>query len=425
MECFEKLFRENHIAIERFVRYRISQKADADDILGEVYLTAYQRFSQLKNESSFRPWIISIARNKCNDHFKSVAKKLEIPIEEVPESALIHTQQGISLLNVVTDTLESLNTNDREILQLYYFESLTQAEIARKLSLPLGTVKSRLHTAKVNFRTHYPYPPSYLKGETEMKDFPEILPEYTITEMNETPFIVTYKELPAYFIIPELGESVSWVNYDMPKRNITEKTEMKVTSKVLIHDIDGVEIHGKSTLFENGIQKGESDETTYYAQLTDTHSRWLGTEYIDENGVKRITTFLDGDKFNNEWGIGTDNSGNEIILKPTGRIKRKNSILTSENNQDYDLTGRYLIEIGSKKYDTVCVVHLYSDYTVSESYIDKSGRTVLWRRFNRNDWAYGTYGKKWTEMLPESERLTVNGEIYVHWYDSISDYILD
>ena len=46
------------------------------------------------------------------------------------------------------------------------------------------------------------------------------------------------------------------------------------------------------------------------------------------------------------------------------------------------------------------------------------------RRFNKNDWAYKRYGKLWTEMLPENERLTVNGETYVHWYDCVSDYIL-
>ena len=58
-----------------------------------------------------------------------------------------------------------------------------------------------------------------------------------------------------------------------------------------------------------------------------------------------------------------------------------------------------------------------------EHYIDKNGRTILWRRFNKNDWANKRYKKLWTEMLPENERLIVNGEIYVHWYDCITDYI--
>lgn len=59
-----------------------------------------------------------------------------------------------------------------------------------------------------------------------------------------------------------------------------------------------------------------------------------------------------------------------------------------------------------------------------KNYIDKNGRTVLKRRFNQNNWAFERYGKKWTEQLPENERMMVDGEIYVHWYDCISDYIL-
>ncbi len=46
------------------------------------------------------------------------------------------------------------------------------------------------------------------------------------------------------------------------------------------------------------------------------------------------------------------------------------------------------------------------------------------RRFNRNDWQPESYGKPWTELLPDSERLTINGETFVHWYDCITDYIL-
>lgn len=91
-----------------------------------------------------------------------------------------------------------------------------------------------------------------------------------------------------------------------------------------------------------------------------------------------------------------------------------------------DIVGRYNVTIGGKTYDTVCVVDCYTyiDGAITEQYLDKNGRTVLWRRFNRNDWAFPRYQKLWTEMLPDNECLTVNGETYVHWYDCITDYIL-
>ncbi len=67
MDEFESLLKSERISVERFVRFRLNEKADADDILQEIYLTAYQKFPQLKNKDSFKAWIISIARNKCND----------------------------------------------------------------------------------------------------------------------------------------------------------------------------------------------------------------------------------------------------------------------------------------------------------------------------------------------------------------------
>jgi hypothetical protein len=61
---------------------------------------------------------------------------------------------------------------------------------------------------------------------------------------------------------------------------------------------------------------------------------------------------------------------------------------------------------------------------MSQTYLDKNGRTVLWRRFNKDDWAYGKYQQKWSERLPQNGKVYVNDETYVHWYDCITDYIL-
>ena len=59
-----------------------------------------------------------------------------------------------------------------------------------------------------------------------------------------------------------------------------------------------------------------------------------------------------------------------------------------------------------------------------ETYVDETGRTVLWRRFNRDDWARHHFGQRWSEKLPENEQLMVDDTLYVHWYDCITDYIL-
>ena len=106
--------------------------------------------------------------------------------------------------------------------------------------------------------------------------------------------------------------------------------------------------------------------------------------------------------------------------------KNDSSLATAAEQEVTDIVGRYKVTIGGKTYDTVCAVNIghYVGKIIIEQYLDKNGRTILWRRFNRNDWAYHRYGKQWTEILPDSEILIVNGETYVHWYDCITDYIL-
>lgn len=90
-----------------------------------------------------------------------------------------------------------------------------------------------------------------------------------------------------------------------------------------------------------------------------------------------------------------------------------------------DVVGRYTVSINGKSYDCICVMDIESCDcgVISEQFLDKNGRTVLWRRFNRDDWAVERYQKKWSELLPENEQVIVNGDTYVHWYDCITDYI--
>ena len=110
------------------------------------------------------------------------------------------------------------------------------------------------------------------------------------------------------------------------------------------------------------------------------------------------------------------------------KIKEADSTVVTSANKDFllDIVGRYTVTIGGKSYDTVCVMDIetYDCGVVSEQFLDKNGKTILWRRFNRDDWAIDRYKKPWSEQLPENDRLTVNGTTYVHWYDCITDYIL-
>lgn len=422
MNTFESLLTEHRPAVERFVKFKLPREADADDVIQEVCVTAYQRFAQLKDHAAFKSWLVAIARNKCSDWYRQRAKQPEIPLESVPEPS--YTPHGPE--NAVRETLAVLPGRERQILWLYYFAELSQSEIATRLDIPAGTVKSRLHTAREHFRRIYPYPP---KGGCTMKKIPEFLPGYTIEPSAESPFPVKWEELMGWFLVPKLGEELTWGIYDYPSRRCSCLFEMKVTGRATVHGIEGVEIVARETPVDDTPEKDviakEKLERRFVAQLTDTHCRYLATMYYDGD-VKNYFTFLDGEPFTNNWGFGEDNRGNEVNIAPKGDIVREGSIITAADKKFLlDVVGRYTVTIDGKKYDTICVMDIetYNGGVVSEQFLDREGRTVLWRRFNRNDWKAQKYGGRWTELLPEMERLTVNGETYVHWYDCITDHI--
>lgn len=421
MEPFEKLFAETRGAVQRFVKYRMPYP-DAQDVLQEVYITAYQKFGQLKDTSSFKAWMIGIARNKCNDYFRQKARMLEVPIDTVPEAGLSCGRMGISEIYTVRETLGKLASKDKEILYLYYWIQLSQAEIAKRLGIPLGTVKSRLWQAKQRFKKEYPYHTDNEKGCKAMKKMPISMPDYTITERKETPFTVKCEELPNWFIIPRIGESVTWSSYNGETGRIMDTYESKVTMKTLIHGLEAVEI--KTLTEEYTDERTLSSEHLYYAQLTDTHCRWLGESYISD-GVKYMRTFLDGDEFLEDWGFGEDNCGTETEYRSKGIISRTGRDLASACKKHlFDVVGCYTVKLGERKYDTILAVEIIDGNLLTERYVDQNGYVVLCRRFNRDNWVWRCYGKKWSEKYPNAETITVNGEAYVHWYDSISDYVV-
>ena len=261
-----------------------------------------------------------------------------------------------------------------------------------------------------------------------MTNLPKIMPEYTIEKLHKEPFAVRWEELQGWLLVPRPGEKLSWGLYDFPARTRNEYTLMEVVGKAEIHGIEGVEIVAAQYETQDYFRTGAVDkmERRFVAQLTDTHCRYLAESHV-EDGVRKVYTFLD-DNFMDNWGFGPDNCGNEVNLKAKGLLTRQGSTVTGTTPKEVvDVVGRYAVTINGKTYDTICVMDIqcFNDGVASEQYLDENGRTVLWRRFNRDDWAMDRFGgKTWSEKLPDNERLIINGVTYVHWYDCISDYIL-
>ncbi len=426
MTDFEQMRQEHQMTLRRYVLYKISQPEDAEDVLQSVLLTAYRQRHTLKDISAFRAWLIGIARHQVQDYYRQKARQMEIPLDRVAEDTFTCNRAGKSTFHAVEDTLEKLKAVEQQILYLYYWKQLPQEDIAALLRIPLGTVKSRLHTARQHFRRHYPYTP---KGENTMSTrLPKILPEYTITPSPLPPFSVKWEESMGWLIIPRLHEKLSWGLYDYPSRTRTEYTDMEVIGRAEVHGIEGVEIRAIQYDSEDYYRTGaiKEMERRFIAQLTDTHCRYLAETHM-ENGVRKCYTFLDGAPFIDNWGFGENNCGSETNLRPKGMLHREGSVITCASHAEtLDVVGRYTVAINGKQYDTICLMDIdcFNDAVASEQFIDQNGRTVLWRRFNRDDWALDRFGRRWSEKLPGNEQLTINGALYVHWYDCISDYIL-
>ncbi len=132
-------------AMRSYVRNRILNPYDSEDIVQEVMLAALQNHQQAKRIAIVKAWVLGIARNKCNDYYRQRYKREK---EAAGLVSILSLKQGGNLgfddMIVVRETMDRLSSTDKQVLALYYYQDLPLKTIAQKLSLPVGTVKSKL-----------------------------------------------------------------------------------------------------------------------------------------------------------------------------------------------------------------------------------------------------------------------------------------
>ncbi len=424
----ETLLTENYGALERYIKFRISDKTAADDLVQDICLTVLTHGENLRHPESFRPWLYRIARNKLNDVYRSPSR--EIQTDKMDSVAVGRRSHGLTQHEAVSETFARLRDDDRKLLMLCYMSDITQKEAAEQLGIPLSTLKTRLTAARNRFRERYPYTKEMERNTMKKNIFPEYIPDYTITQRTDAPFEVLHEAIIGWGIVPRLGEKCSWAAYDFPEKRLTDIMRMEVTGRAEVHGIEGVEVRTVESGWDsdqNMVFATKETERWFIAQLTDTCCRLLAESHV-EDGVKKCYTFLDGAPFLDNWGYGEDNCGFATHWKPHGTIVKNGDTVTvmSEKDTVIDVCGRFDVTINGKTYDTVCVMDIetYETKIMTETYLDREGRIVLWRRFNRNDWRYNRIGQLWTERFPENETVTIGGETYVHWYDCIYDWLI-
>ena len=157
-QSFDEVFSAELGSIHRYLHRRVGRDL-ADDIAAETFATAYAIWHRFDQARAVRPWLYGIAANLVRHHYRDEERKLRAfarmgvdPIAQVDESDVLHRLDMHARQRELAAALADLRHEDREILLLHAWAGLGDNEIAVALSLPLGTVKSRLHRSRQRLR---------------------------------------------------------------------------------------------------------------------------------------------------------------------------------------------------------------------------------------------------------------------------------
>lgn len=138
----------------------VRDAAIAEDLVQETFLRAWNRAKGFEaSRGALGPWLLTIARNQAIDHVRSQSYRMdrcayELDASEHPalfldmESTILNANYARAIRNAIA----KLNANQRKVIELAYYEGLSQTEMAERMGQPLGTVKTWVRTALKNLR---------------------------------------------------------------------------------------------------------------------------------------------------------------------------------------------------------------------------------------------------------------------------------
>jgi RNA polymerase sigma-70 factor, ECF subfamily len=164
LSAFNQLVLMHQDGLYRWVCSLVSDEALAGDITQSTFITAFQKIHTYRG-GSFRAWLFTIARNRSFDELRRNQRCPTLSLNDLlddgrellsiipdsallPEDALVSAEQSehiMQLLNLLPETY-------RQVLWLVDIEELDYQEAADILSIPLGTIKSRLSRARLKLR---------------------------------------------------------------------------------------------------------------------------------------------------------------------------------------------------------------------------------------------------------------------------------
>ena len=138
--------------------YRLTGcREDAADVLQDAWLAIVRGIRRLDDPARFRSWAYRIVTYKSADRVRRAARQRRVarasaervPVQDSPEDPVDHADE----IGALRAALRALPGDRRAILTMHHLESMPLSEIAVALGIPEGTVKSRLHHARVRLKT--------------------------------------------------------------------------------------------------------------------------------------------------------------------------------------------------------------------------------------------------------------------------------
>ncbi len=157
-DCLAALYDRYAPALLAIGRRILSDRREAEDLLHDVFLEVWRQAGDYDEaRGSVRAWLLMRMRSRALDRRKSAvfSKRADLPAPDAVADALGEAGEDPALApdrDAVRRALEQLPAEQRQVLELGYFEGLSSSEIAERVGAPIGTVKSRVAAALSKLR---------------------------------------------------------------------------------------------------------------------------------------------------------------------------------------------------------------------------------------------------------------------------------
>lgn len=148
LDSFAEIVRITQPDLWRFLRHLVGDPQLAEDLTQDTYMAVYRSLGTFRGDSLFRTWLLRIARNLALDEHRRAARRVPVAdLEQHPEPR--SAEAGPATSAEITAAVESLSEPQRSAFVLVEVFGLRYREVAQIISIPEGTVKSRVYHARV------------------------------------------------------------------------------------------------------------------------------------------------------------------------------------------------------------------------------------------------------------------------------------